>query len=205
VLTIIDVSQWQGSIDWKRVAASGVRLAFVKATEGSTFTDPRFAANRHAAEEHGIRIGAYHFASPSGSSPAAQADHFAHVVGTLRRRELRPVVDLETGLPTSTQAFARELVQAIRKRLGVTPLLYSYSAYLAAMHPSRPIGGGLWLASYSRNDGRDYGAAVPKPWKGWVAHQYSSRGHVAGIPGLVDVSHAPKLRPLLAHPVTGRL
>jgi lysozyme len=205
MLTILDVSQWQGSINWSRVHQDGIRLVFVKATEGSTFTDPRFEANRREAEALGIRLGAYHFAAPGSTTPAAQADHFAKVVGTLRRRELRPVIDLETGLPSSTEAFARELVQAIRRRLGVTPLLYSYQAYLSAMRLRRPIGGGLWLASYSRNDGRDYGADVPRPWRGWVAHQFTSRGHAVGIAGYVDISHAPKLRPLLAHPVTGLL
>lgn len=203
MLTIIDVSGWQGDINWSRVKQSGISLAFVKATEGATFTDPRFAANRAHAEALGIRIGAYLFATPGKSSAVAQAEHFAKVVGTLRRRELRPVVDLETGLPSSTEHFARELTQAILKRLGCTPLLYSYQAYLSAMRLKRPIGGGLWLASYSRNDGRDYGADVPKPWKHWVAHQFTSHGHAAGIGGYVDVSHAPKLRPLLAHPVLG--
>lgn len=205
MLTIIDVSGWQGDINWSRVKQSGITLAFVKATEGASFTDPRFDANRREAEALGIRLGAYLFASPGASSPSAQADHFAKVVGTLRRRELRPVIDLETGRPSQTEGFARELTQAILKRLHCTPLLYSYQAYLSAMGLRRPIGGGLWLASYSRNDGRDYGADVPKPWKHWVAHQFTSKGHAAGIAGSVDVSHAPKLRPLLAHPITGRL
>lgn len=205
MLTIIDVSMWQGSVNWSRVKQAGIRLAFVKATEGEHFTDPRFEANRREAQALGIRLGAYHFADPLHGSPQAQAAHFAKVVGTLRRRELRPVVDLETGRPSTTETFARELVQAIRKQLGVTPLLYSYQAYLSAMRLHRTLGGGLWLASYSRNDGVDYGADVPKPWKHWVAHQFTSKGHAPGIAGSVDVSHAPKLRPLLAHPVTGRL
>ena len=203
MLTIIDVSMWQGEVHWDRVKAARIDLAFVKATEGVAEVDPRFAHNRAEAERLGIRLGFYHFADPLHGTPEAQAEHHASVVGKLRRRELRSVLDLETGSPAKTEPWARAFNRRLVKRLGVTPLLYSYSAYLEAMHLTRTIGGGLWLASYSRNDGRDYGAAVPKPWRSWVAHQFTSRGHAPGIAGYVDVSHAPKLRPLLARPVTG--
>lgn len=203
MLTIIDVSNWQGEVNWSRVKQDGISLAFVKATEGSTFTDQRFAANRREAEALGIRIGAYAFVKPGTSTPEAQAAHFCKVVGTLRRRELRPVQDLEIGGVQGVEAFARSFSRAVARELHCTPLLYSYPAFLSALRLERPIGGGLWLASYGRNDGVDHGADVPKPWKRWVAHQYTSKGHAPGIAGNLDLSHAPKLRPLLAHPVAG--
>lgn len=205
MLTIIDVSNNQRVIDWRRVAESGVRLAFVKATEGRHYTDPYFSRNRAEAASHGIRVGAYLFARPESGDWQAQAQRFAAVVGRLARHELRPVVDLETGNPARVEAFAHLLSQEIRRRLGVTPLLYSYSAYLEAMRLSKPIGGGLWLASYGRNDGRDHGAVAPRPWRRWVAHQFTSNARFPGVPGAVDVSHAPQLRPLLAHPLADLL
>jgi lysozyme len=203
MLNLIDVSMYQGAVNWRRVRASGLELVYLKATQGAAWTDPAFARNRAAAAAAGLRVGAYAFVEPDGASPEAQAAHFANVVGALGRRELRPVQDLETGNPRVTEAFARAFTQALVRELGVTPLLYSYSAYLAGMRLARPIGGGLWLASYGRNDGTDHGATVPRPWRSWVAHQYSSAGSIAGIPGRVDLSHAPRLRPLLAHPITG--
>lgn len=205
MLTVIDVSGWQGEVNWARIKQDGIGLAFVKATEGTTFVDPRLERNRREAEAHGIRIGCYAYVKPGDGTPEAQANHLAEAIGTLRRRELRPVQDLETGDPRRTEAFARAFTRQAVKQLGCTPLLYSYAAYLASMRLTRPIGGGLWLASYGRNDGKDWGADVPRPWKHWVAHQFTSRGHVAGIAGGVDVSHAPKLRPLLAHPLAGQL
>lgn len=203
--TILDVSNWQGSVNWARVKQDGIGLAFCKATQGTGYTDPTFERNRLAAEALGIRIGAYAFVEPGGSSPEAQAAHFSKVVGKLRRRELRPVQDLETGGTAGVEAFARAFSQAVARELGCTPLLYSYPAFLSSLRLTRPIGGGLWLASYGRNDGRDYGADVPRPWKRWVAHQFTSQGHAPGIAGVVDLSHAPRLRPLLAHPLTGLL
>lgn len=205
MLTILDVSNWQGEVNWSRVKADGIGLAYVKATEGSNFTDQRFAANRREAEALGIRIGAYAYVKPGTSTAGAQAAHFAKVIGTLRRRELRPAQDLEIGGTQGVEAFARAFTQELVRLLGVTPLLYSYPAYLAALNLKRPIGGGLWLASYGRNDGADHGADVPAPWRRWVAHQYTSKGHAPGIAGSVDLSHAPRLRPLLAHPITGLL
>lgn len=192
-------------MNWARVKQDGIGLAYVKATQGAGYTDPTFERNRREAEALGIRIGAYAYVEPGKASPEAQAAHLARVVGTLRRRELRPAQDLESGGTAGVEAFARAFSQAVTRELRCAPLLYSYPAFLAALRLSRPIGGGLWLASYSRNDGSDHGADVPRPWKHWVAHQFTSRGHAPGIAGTVDLSHAPRLRPLLAHPVTGLL
>lgn len=203
MLTILDVSNWQGEVNWSRVRQDGILLAFVKATQGAGFVDPRFEANRREAEALGIRLGAYAYVEPGASSPEAQAALLARVVGKLRRRELRPVQDLEIGGERGAEEFARAFDREAVRRLGVAPLFYSYSAFIAALRLSKPIGGGLWLASYGRNDGRDYGADIPRPWKHWVAHQFTSKGHAPGIAGAVDLSHAPRLRPLLAHPITG--
>lgn len=203
MLTIYDVSQWQGAINWPRVARDPIAAVIIKATEGADFVDPRFEENRKGAEAAGLRVGFYHFADPAGSSPQAQADHHAKVIGTYRRRELRSALDLETGNAATTETFARAFNRRIMAHHLPIPLFYSYAAYIAEMRLRRTIGAGLWLASYGRDDGADHGAAVPKPWRKFVAHQFTSKGSAAGINGAVDVSHAARLVPLLAHPVAG--
>ena len=57
----VDVSRYQGDIDWPVLAGQGIDFAFIKATEGSTLVDPRFAANLDGATAAGLRVGAYHF------------------------------------------------------------------------------------------------------------------------------------------------
>ena len=203
MLTMIDVSMWQGEVNWPRVKQDGIELAYIKATQGVREIDPRYAVNRAHAAALGIRVGSYLYAEPNGGSALAQATHFATVVGRLGRRELRPAIDLETGAPATLEHFARELSRSLTTMLGPAPLFYSYPDFIARMRLERTIGGGLWLASYGRDDGADHGADVPKPWKAWVAHQYTSKGSAPGIAGAVDFSHAPRLRPLLAHPITG--
>ncbi|MCW5953083.1 MAG: lysozyme, partial [Propionibacteriaceae bacterium] len=59
----VDVSRYQGEIDWPVLAAQGIEFAFIKATEGSSYVDPRFAANLEGASAAGLRAGAYHFFS----------------------------------------------------------------------------------------------------------------------------------------------
>ena len=88
----VDVSHHQGRIDWRQVAADGISFAYLKASEGSNFVDPRFDANWRRAGEAGIGRGAYHFFSLC-SAGANQARNFLDVVPD--RLELPPAVDLE--------------------------------------------------------------------------------------------------------------
>src|SRR5207248_10239672 len=70
----VDVSNWQGNINWNKVAADGKRFAFMKASEGRTYTDPTYAQNRQGALAAGVVIGAYHFALPDSSKGDAVAE-----------------------------------------------------------------------------------------------------------------------------------
>ncbi len=72
----LDVSAWEGTIDWPTVAANGAKFAYVKATESTSYASPTFWDQYGGAYYAGIIHGAYHFAIPSASSGAAQADYF---------------------------------------------------------------------------------------------------------------------------------
>jgi GH25 family lysozyme M1 (1,4-beta-N-acetylmuramidase) len=81
----LDVSSWQGNVDWASVASHGARFAYVKATESTNYTNPYFSQQYTGAYYAGIVHGAYHFATPNTSSGAAQADYFvAHGGGWSR-------------------------------------------------------------------------------------------------------------------------
>ena len=73
----LDVSSWQGNVDWATVAANGARFAYVKATESTTYVNPYFTQQYVGAYQVGLVRGAYHFALPDRSSGAAQAAFFA--------------------------------------------------------------------------------------------------------------------------------
>ncbi|MBO0890931.1 MAG: lysozyme, partial [Acidothermales bacterium] len=72
-----DVSHWQGSINWSTVYSKGARFSYAKATEGTSYRDPRFGANYLGAYKAGLKHGAYHFALPNKSTGATQANYFA--------------------------------------------------------------------------------------------------------------------------------
>lgn len=208
----VDVSNNQGIVDWRSVARYGVEGAWVKATEGISYNDSLFTRNRAESQKHGIRFGAYHFARPDlhPDDPEAEAKHFCALVGKVGRRDLRPVLDFETHGAYRTDAgerltaWARRFNKVVWKKLGVLPLFYSYPAFIQGLEAHQPIGAGLWLASYGRDDGKQHPYSVPAPWKKAVAHQFTSRGRIPGVPGSCDLSSVFKLRPVLAHPVKGR-
>lgn len=203
-MLILDVSNNNAEPRWEQIRRQGVSAVFLKATEGTSFVDKTFSERRAAARRAGLHVGAYHFARPDESSGAEQGKVFSGVVGKLGSADLRPVLDLEVSsshTPAQLDAWAREFNAEVKKKLGVVPLFYTYSAYIEMLRPSWPIGSGLWLASYSRNDGVEHPYVVPHPWHGVVAHQFTSQCRVTGCEKPVDMSNANKLRPLLAHPV----
>ncbi len=102
----IDVSHWQETIDWVKVAAAGKKFAFLKATESTDFLDNKYATNRSKAKANGIKVGAYHFARPGTNTNDAvnEANWFIKNAAPISG-ELLPVLDLEvTGWPVRRPA-----------------------------------------------------------------------------------------------------
>lgn len=178
----VDVSRYQGVIDWPVLADQGIEFAFVKATEGSSFVDERFAANLAGAETAGLRTGAYHFFSFE-SAGATQAENVIRTV-PVRRGGLPVVVDVEFygdfwTRPRPASDVRRELgelVDRLAEHYGRAPILYatpeSYRRYLAGEFADNDI----WIRDTWREpaltDGRD-----------WTFWQYSDRHRLAGYLG----------------------
>jgi lysozyme len=89
----IDVSAYQGEIDWPRIEEQDMKFAFIKATEGSTFVDRHFKSNWEQAEQTSLRVGAYHFFSYD-SEGITQAQNFIDTV-PINEDALPPVIDVE--------------------------------------------------------------------------------------------------------------
>lgn len=207
-MELIDVSNLQGKINFRDVEVAGIKGVYLKATEGVTFTDPLYKSNAVSARVAGLRVGAYHFARPDNNSAKAEADHFCEVIGQPKRRDLKPALDFEKDSklsPALQVNWVKEFNARCRTNIGMTPCFYSYPYFISHMAPDKPLGNGLWIASYGPNDGKRHEIAVPKPWKKYIAHQYTSNGKVMGVSGHVDRSYAPHLIGILAYPVKGLL
>lgn len=190
----VDVSNWQGPIDFAKVQAAGKRFVFAKASEGTTWTDASYARNRAGAIAAGLRFGAYHFARPGSAAGDAvrEADHFIAVMG-LKHGMLRPVLDLEVtgGLGvTALQSWVRSFLGRIYSRLGVRAMIYTTSSFWASSMASTTwfASNGytvLWIANWKVSS-----PSLPASlWAGhgWTFWQYSDCGSVPGIRGCVDV------------------
>lgn len=184
----IDVSHWQGTINWNSVRNNGnKRFAFCKATEGTGFVDPRFASNWAAMREVGLYRGAYHFGRP-GSDPVAQANHFCNVVNWVRGN-IRPVLDIEVTdgqTPTAVRNWIVAFVNRIVQRLGQTPIIYTgYYFWRDSAGNGSSLGCPLWLAYWGDQNPQNF---VPAAWNTFTIWQYSSTGSVPGITGNVDLN-----------------
>ena len=189
----IDVSHWQDTIDWQKVAGAGKRFAFLKATDGHDYLDPTFATNRSGARANGLVVGAYHFARPDPSKGDAveEARWFVSQADP-KPGNLLPVLDLETSKGLDQQGitlWARRWVAEVRRLTGVTPLMYtSPYGWASRTGDSRALardGVPLWVAHW----GVESPLLPAADWdgNGWRVWQHTSDGHVAGIQGRVDL------------------
>lgn len=180
----IDASHHKGAIDWSRVAGSGIDFAYLKASEGTGFVDPRFAVHRREALGEGLRVGGYHYFQLC-SDGAAQARHFVEVLGQLTPRELPPVVDLELagscGNPPPREvllAEVREFLAVVESATGRRMTVYLYPEFEDRYAFGAVIDRPLWL--------RRLGDRPPAgTWKIW---QKSQTGRVPGVSGGVDLN-----------------
>lgn len=178
----IDVSHYQGEIDWQKIAEQEIDFAYIKATEGSSSVDETFVQNWKDASAQSMYVGAYHFFS-FDSQGETQAQNYIRAVGDLSGK-LIPVVDVEyygdkEKHPPKKEDVVRELnvmLDALENQYGRKPMLYTtynvYYKYLKGDFEEYP----LWIRNvyFSPNLGL----------KGkWTLWQYSDTDVLDGYKG----------------------
>lgn len=179
----LDVSHFQGSVDWPEVLATGYRFAFAKATEGTDYVDPMFATNWQGMKAAGVVRGAYHFFRAEDDA-AAQAELFIATV-TLEAGDLPPALDIEIADGVSTEGIDQEItiwLEKVAAAYGVTPIIYSDHTFINANLATGFSDYPLWLAEYEEAQ-----ADAPDGWNSWTFWQSSQSGKVAGVEGAVDL------------------
>ncbi len=191
----LDVSHHQGHIDWSTVAKSPrIKFAYIKATEGADFTDPRFEENWTGAQSAGLKTGAYHFFSFC-TPPIDQAKLFVATVPH-DPAALPPVLDVELGgscsahpQPAAVRQAIAAWMQTVSHDLHRRPLIYvTHETYEAFIQGSSLETYGIWI--------RDiwWEPKLRTPWALW---QFACREHVPGIDAFVDLNTFPgELGPL---------
>jgi len=184
----IDVSRWQGTPNWAKVAATGVRFVYIKGSEGVSPNYQTTAAHHSGAVKAGLVTGLYHYSKPELSATAnadafaAQVNRYSAIAG-----HLPPCLDLEEGAG-NLSGWCDTFFDRLRERTGCRRvMLYSGTAFFNAH-----IGEGwmdpdvvLWIAHYGKPPGKP-GYLSPRV----AIHQYSATGRVDGVAGDVDMNSA---------------
>ncbi|UUP19267.1 GH25 family lysozyme [Nitratireductor thuwali] len=185
----VDVSRWQGEIDWATLRGQGANFAYIKATDGGDHLDPMFRKNWDAAARAGLRRGAYHFFYWCRTA-AEQADWFIRNVPKVKGA-LPPVIDVEYNHQSDCKrrwprADVLEKMQVFMDRLerhyGQRPIIYTapdfYRDNLQGAFPNHPF----WLRAVAEHPSKVY------PGRDWVFWQYSGSGLSQGVNGKIDLN-----------------
>lgn len=177
----VDLSHYQGEVDWQTLAMQGIDFAYIKATEGSSSVDERFLSNWQGAMNTKLYVGAYHFFSFE-SEGSRQAENFLSIA-TPHARMLPPVADVEcygafdrmAKIPMAkAENELRSWLETVEEKLGLRPIIYTsidfYRGWISKAFPEYPV----WIRSVYHAPDADI------PWTFW---QYSNRTHLKGYAG----------------------
>jgi lysozyme len=181
----IDVSRYQGFINWNQVAKMKdkdiqLKFAFIKATDGLSYTDIFFKINWYRCKQNGLKRGAYLYFHPSISGKKQALNFIKNV--DLQKGDFAPVVDFEEAENLTKDEILKQLSSCLitlKKKYKCTPIIYAnanfYEMYLQDDFSEYPI----WIAHYNR-------LSSPRIKDDWQFWQHSCKGNVNGIKGDVD-------------------
>lgn len=177
----VDVSHHKGAIDWERVRADGISFAYLKASEGTGFTDPRFAENLRGAKSAGLRVSGYHYFTLC-SGGAAQAEHFLSVLG--EQTTMPPAVDVELigncdpGPPREQLlGEVRAFIETVEARTGTRMVVYLHPDLEDRYRIADELDRRQWV--------RSLGARPSREWWIW---QKSDSARIDGIDSPADLN-----------------
>ena len=186
----VDVSHWQGQIDWAKVKAAGYSFAIMKATEGTGMIDDTLAVNVVGARDTGIAVGAYHFCRASNVSEAiAEAQVFGNVLdslGGIAAIDIPPILDIETVHAKTKEnitAVCHAWLNEVEKRFNVRPIIYAARSFIDDYLDESLSTYPLWLAAYNTDNLTDRNG-----WSEWTFLQTTDKGVVPGINGYCDLN-----------------
>lgn len=181
----IDVSNWQGYIDYSQVKNSGIEIVYIKSSQGTNIVDPYFRINYTNAKANGLKVGFYHYLTATNETEAvSQAEFFVSVISKTTP-DCRLAMDFERFGDLSNgeiNNISIAFLEKVKELTGKEVIIYSdefnarnvFGEELANKYP-------LWVA--------EYGVSEPRQtnWKSWDGFQYSNQGEVKGVRGYVDL------------------
>jgi len=177
----IDVSHYQGDVQWDSVA-NDFHFSFVKATEGTEYVDPKMAENLHGLAKTTLQYGAYHFFLPDKDA-LEQAQHFLSSTRDFSL-SLPPVLDVEVQPSGSKKAFIQGVktwIATVEAATGCQPILYTNKSFWNDYLVQDFQDAAVWISDYTTHAAN----VASIPWKFW---QFTDNGKAQGVSGVVDQS-----------------
>ena len=179
----IDISNWQGYVDFAKVKQDGYKIVYIKATEGIDYINPYMEYSYKEVKKNGLLVGFYHYFRPS-IDPILQAEYFVDCIKD-KDVDCRFALDIE-----DTEGYEKNeltdrclwFLENVEKLTDKEVVVYTYT-YFAKNNLQNTINKyPLWIANYG----------VDKPlqnfiWKTWIGFQYSNTGEVSGVDGNCDL------------------
>lgn len=180
----IDVSSWQGSINFSAVKNSGIDIVYIKSSEGRSYIDPYFESNYLNAKANGLKVGFYHYVTArSVEQSREQAIFFAKVISG-KQSDCRLAMDFENFGSLSVSQIneiSKVFLETLEEVTGSKVVIYSNSYSARAIFDIELSKYPIWVANYDVSKPTSNGK-----WNSWVGWQYTSTGYVNGVSGYVD-------------------
>lgn len=184
----IDVSFWQGTIDYEQVAREKIEVVYIRSSEGNSYVDPYYLRNYNNAKQNGLKTGFYHYLIATTEAEAIeQADFFVSLVGGLSP-DCRLAMDFEEFDGLGIEEINRislAFLERVEQKSGKEVVIYSdaynareiFGEELASRYP-------IWVADYYVEEPESN-----EKWDTWVGFQYSDLGQIQGINTSVDLDY----------------
>lgn len=180
----IDVSGWQGNINYAEVKNSGIEIVYMKSSEGTSFVDPYFNQNYTNAKANGLKVGFYHYLIARSNEEAIEEARFFVSVISGKEPDCRLAMDFESFGNLSVEEINQigiTFVRTVENLSGKEVIIYSNTNDARNVFSGELTNYPLWVAQYEVEQPTPNGK-----WSTWAGWQYTDAGEVAGIRGHVD-------------------
>ena len=183
----IDVSNWQGYIDYGEVRNAGIEVVYIKASQGTNIKDAYFDINYENAKANGLRVGFYHYLTATNTEEAQEEANFFVSVISGKTLDCKLVLDYESFGGVGREEInniARTFMQRVEELTNKEVILYSdLSNARSTFDTSLAEDYDLWIAYY---EDRNNLINIETSWNTYIGIQYTDRGSINGINGNVD-------------------
>jgi len=187
-----DVSSAQGTVTWSSVQAAGASFAFAQASQGTSYTDPQFAANWQGISSAGLVRGAYHYGNPCNSG-VQEATNFVNVVqaqGALSPKDML-VLNIQTSCSNPPDGSIESYITNFLTQVSQSTSSSNLMIYTLASYWNANVGGSspltsdypVWVSGFTSSP------PVPAGWNTWTYWQWNGASKVQGITGTVSTSY----------------